>query len=291
MKKFAAIVRLIRPKHWVKNLFVLAPLAFSGHFKEWDANIQTVSAFVLFCLVASATYVMNDIFDVEADRVHPKKRFTRPLASGALSVTQAWVVFAALIIAGSAVAVTIPHVLPIVAIYFAVQIAYNFYLKRLPVIDMFVIAVGFVLRVYAGAFSIEVQVSKWMFVTTMSLALFLAAMKRFQELKTHGDGARAVLGKYSLDFIRRAAEISGTLAVVFYAFFCLTSRKEFVYTIPLVVFVLISYWFVADKAGEGESPTDLILKDWQLMLAALVLVVLFAFPLVFHYSLSTKLFL
>lgn len=291
MKKTAAVLRLIRPKHWVKNLFVLAPLAFSGHFNEIDANFQTAMAFLVFCLVASATYVMNDIFDVAADRAHPVKRLKRPLAAGQLQVPTAWFIFGTLIASSAIASLWIPKVLPVVALYFAIQIAYNFYLKRVAVIDMFVIAVGFVLRVYAGAFSIEVQVSKWMFVTTMSLALFLASMKRFQELKTHGAGARAVLGKYTIEFTQRIAEISGTLAVVFYSFFCLTSRREFIYTIPVVVFVLIRYWYVADRAGEGESPTDLILRDKQLLLAAGTLLALFAMPLVFHYHLSTSLFL
>ncbi|MFM7030728.1 MAG: decaprenyl-phosphate phosphoribosyltransferase [Micrococcales bacterium] len=291
MKKIAAVLRLIRPKHWVKNLFVLAPLAFSGHFNEPDANFQTAMAFAVFCLVASATYVMNDIFDVTADRAHPVKRLKRPLAAGQLSVPSAWVIFAALIAISAMASLWIPKVLPVVALYFVIQIAYNFYLKRVPVIDMFVIAVGFVLRVYAGAFSIEVQVSKWMFVTTMSLALFLASMKRFQELKTHGSGARSVLGKYTIEFTQRISEISGTLAVVFYSFFCLTSRREFIYTIPVVVFVLVRYWYVADRSGEGESPTDLILRDKQLLVAAAALLALFALPLVFHVHLSASLFL
>jgi len=279
LKTAAGLIRLMRPKHWVKNIFVLAPLIFSGRFNEFDSNVRTLGALAAFCLIASASYVLNDIFDVADDRKHPTKRLTRPIAAGVVSVPAAWTLFGLLLAATSALLVTMPKIAPIIGGYFALQLAYNFFLKRQPVIDIFTIAVGFVLRVYAGAYSIEVPVSKWMFVTTFSLAIFLASVKRFQELKTHGDASRAVLGKYSPAFTQRVAEISGTLAVVFYSFFTLTSRPAFIYTIPVVIFVLVRYWFVADKAGAGESPTDLILRDWQLMAAAGVLAILFAVSL------------
>lgn len=274
-----ALLRLIRPKHWIKNAFVLAPLAFSGRFNEADSNWRTLGALVAFCLVASATYVMNDIFDVAADRAHPTKRFTRPIAAGQVSIPTAWVTFGVLLAVSVGLLWLMPKIALVIGGYLLLQIAYNLYLKRQPIIDMFVIAVGFVLRIYAGAFSIEVRVSKWMFVTTFSLAIFLASMKRHQELKTHGEGSRKVLEHYTEAFTQRITEISGTLAVVFYSFYTFTAHPAFIYSIPVVLFVLVRYWFVADQAGAGESPTDLILHDRQLLLAALVLVGIFAYVL------------
>ena len=273
------LVRLLRPKHWVKNIFVLAPLAFSGRFNEADSNWRTIGALVAFCLAASATYIMNDIFDVEADRAHPVKRLKRPIAAGQVKVPVAWLLFGLLIAGDVYLTVLMPKIAPIIFGYLLLQVAYNFYLKRQPIIDMFVIAVGFVLRVYAGAFSIEIRVSKWMFVTTFSLAIFLASMKRLQELRTHGDGSRKVLSEYTDAFTQRITEISGTLAVVFYSFYTFTAHPAFIYTIPVVLFVLIRYWFIADKAGAGESPTDLILRDWQLLTAAAVMIGIYAFVL------------
>ena len=273
------LVRLLRPKHWVKNIFVLAPLAFSGRFNEADSNWRTIGALVAFCLAASATYIMNDIFDVEADRAHPVKRLKRPIAAGQVKVPVAWLLFGLLIAGDVYLTVLMPKIAPIIFGYLLLQVAYNFYLKRQPIIDMFVIAVGFVLRVYAGAFSIEIRVSKWMFVTTFSLAIFLASMKRLQELRTHGDGSRKVLSEYTEAFTQRITEISGTLAVVFYSFYTFTAHPAFIYTIPVVLFVLIRYWFIADKAGAGESPTDLILRDWQLLTAAAVMIGIYAFVL------------
>jgi len=274
-----AMLRLMRPKHWVKNLFVLAPLAFSGRFNEADSNWRTLGALIAFCLVASATYVMNDIFDVKADRAHPTKRFKRPIAAGQVGIPAAWVLFALLLVLSGVILFSLPKIAIVIGAYLLLQVAYNFWLKHQPIIDIFVIAVGFVLRIYAGAYSIEVRVSKWMFVTSFSLAIFLASMKRLQELKTHGDGSRKVLAFYSPAFTQRITELSGTLAVVFYSFYTFTAHPAFIYTIPVVIFVLIRYWYVADHAGAGESPTDLILRDWQLMCAALVLVGIYAFVL------------
>jgi len=271
-----ATLRLIRPKHWVKNLFVVAPLAFSGKFNESDANLRTLWALVAFCLVASATYVMNDIFDVAADRAHPVKRLKRPIAAGLISVPAAWIIFAGLLLGATYILISLPKIAIVIGAYLVFQVAYNLYLKRQPIIDIFVIAVGFVLRIYAGAFSIEVRVSKWMFVTSFSLAIFLAAMKRLQELKQHGDASRKVLAMYTVPFTQRITELSGTLAVVFYSFYTFTAHPAFIYTIPVVIFVLVRYWYIADKSGAGESPTDLITRDWQLMASALVLVVIYA---------------
>lgn len=278
------IIKLMRPKHWVKNLFVVAPLFFSGRFNEADSIIRTIIAFLAFCSIASATYIFNDIQDLEADRLHAAKSKSRPIASGLVSVKTAWILFAFLVFLALSLVLTYPRIAYVIAAYLILNIAYSLRLKRVAVIDMFVIAVGFVLRVYAGAYAIEVPVSKWMFVTTFCLALFLASMKRFQELKIHGSSSRAVLGKYDVAFVQRVAEMSGILAVVFYSIFTITARPGFVISIPIVVFILVRYWFIADKNGAGESPTDLILKDWQILVSAGALAASLAFVMIVHYS-------
>jgi 4-hydroxybenzoate polyprenyltransferase len=228
--------------------------------------------------------VFNDIQDLASDRLHPLKSKSRPIAAGVVTVPVAWVLFGVLVIGSVALAFNYPRIAIVIGAYLVLNVAYSLKLKRIAVIDMFAIAVGFVLRVYAGAYAIEVPVSKWMFVTTFCLALFLASMKRFQELKSHGDTSRAVLGKYDVAFVQRVAEMSGILAVVFYSIFTITARPGFVISIPIVVFVLVRYWFIADKNGAGESPTDLILKDWQILVAALALAASLAFVMIDHYS-------
>ena len=153
--------------------------------------------------------------------------------------------------------------------YLLLNVAYSYWLKHQPVLDIFTIAIGFVLRVYAGAMAIEVPVSSWMFVTTLSLALFLAAIKRRQELVQSGEGARKVLKMYSVSIVDKFAEISATGALLFYSFFVMSARPELVITVPFVLFGLFRYWYIVEFVGEGESPTDALLNDKQLLLTVL----------------------
>jgi 4-hydroxybenzoate polyprenyltransferase len=288
-----ALVRLARPKHWVKNSFVFAPLFFSGLFNESDAVLRSVWAFAVFCVAASATYVLNDITDVEADRLHPKKSLTRPIASGLVSVKTAWVLFAALTLTivamlvpyqlvanlinqpkafhGTGVALQIESLGLVILAYLLLNLAYSLSLKRMAIIDIFAIAAGFVLRVFAGAISIQVAVSNWMFVTTLFLALFFASMKRLQEVKSFGAASRPVLETYSQEFIERIVMVTGTLTIAFYGIFTLTDRPVFISSIPVVLFAMLRYWHVAEVAGAGESPTDLVLKDKQILLSVAIL--------------------
>lgn len=264
------LVRLMRPKQWVKNGFVLAPLVFAGQFLNIEAVVQALIAVALFCLASSATYIINDIQDVERDRKHPKKSITRPIASGAVSVPMALALLAVLYTVLIAAAFWVPMVLAVIAAYALLNVAYTFYLKRQPVLDIFTIAIGFVLRVYAGAMALSVPVSSWMFITTLCLALYLAAVKRRQELSQSGIDGRQVLEKYTVSLVDRYAEMSATGALLFYSMFVMSARPELVITVPLVLFGLFRYWYVVEALDGGESPTDALLSDVQLLLAVVL---------------------
>lgn len=266
LKRAWGLIELMRPKQWVKNGFVLAPLIFSGAFLQHGAIGQALLAVFLFCVASSATYVINDVHDVERDRRHPKKSKTRPLASGIVSPPAALsllVILYGVLVWGWFVA---PKVVGVIASYLILNVAYTFVLKHQPVIDIFTIAIGFVLRVYAGAVALSVPVSSWMFITTLCLALYLAAIKRRQELRQSGTEARKILEKYSVSLVDRYAEMSATGALVFYSMFVMSAKPELVVTIPLVLFGLFRYWFVVEALDGGESPTDALLADWQLLL-------------------------
>jgi len=236
-------------------------------------------AVALFCLASSTTYIINDIHDIEHDRRHPKKSKTRPLASGIVSVPAALVMLAALyavLVWGWFLA---PKVVMIIAIYMALNLAYTFVLKHQPVVDIFTIAIGFVLRVYAGAMALDVPVSDWMSVTTLCLALYLAAVKRRQELSQSGTEGRKVLQKYSVSLVDRYAEMSATGALIFYSMFVMSAKPELVITVPLVLFGLFRYWYVIEELDGGESPTDALLADWQLLLTVVLWVAACAWSL------------
>ena len=262
--------RLLRPRQWVKNVFVLAPLIFAGEFLHPESIKISLLAFALFCIASSATYIVNDLHDIERDRRHPTKSRTRPLAAGKVTVPAALTllgVLLMLLVAGSFMA---PRVMAVIAAYLLLNVAYSFVLKHQPVIDIFTIALGFVLRVYAGAIALSVPLSSWMFVTTLCLALYLAAVKRKQELAQSGTDGRNVLEKYSIPLVERYAEMSATGALVFYSLFVMSAKPTMVITVPLVLFGLFRYWYVVEELEGGESPTDALLSDGPLLLTVIL---------------------
>ena len=261
-----ASVLLMRPHQWIKNFFVFAPLVFTGKFFDADAVFDTVITFFLFSLTASSVYIVNDINDIEADRAHPSKCKTRPLAAGWISSRHAQFQLAlvyVVLVAGLSIQTELISVL---ALYLVINLFYTFRLKYLPVIDIFCIASGFVLRVYAGAAVLNVPVSGWMFITTLCLALFLASIKRKQELIYGKKGSRKVLDYYTTELVEKYAEMSATAALLFYSLFVMTQSPALVYSVPFVIYGIFRYWYVVDANGAGESPTNVLLTDLHLII-------------------------
>ena len=160
----------------------------------------------------------------------------------------------------------IPNVIYVIFIYLALNWAYTFKLKHEPVIEIFIVAFGFVLRVYAGAVALAVPVSHWMFITTLSISLYLASIKRRQELVQSGSQGRGVLEHYSVPLIDRFAGMSAITAIVFYSLYVMEVQPQLIITIPFVMFGLFRYWFIVETLKGGESPTDVIVQDWQILL-------------------------
>lgn len=267
------LIKLMRPQQWVKNAFVLAPLIFSGSFVDVVSLQASLVAMIIFCVASSATYVLNDLQDIEKDKAHPTKSKKRPLAAGIVTPNQAYVLLACLYGLLIAAYFIVPNVLYVVLSYLALQYAYTFYFKHQPLLDIFSIAAGFVLRVYAGAIALDLPLSGWMFITTLCLALYLAAIKRRQELLNVGEGSRKVLQHYTVELVDRYAEMSATGALIFYSLFVVDAKPEMIITIPIVLFGLFRYWYVVEMHSAGESPTEVMLKDIQMILVVLAWVV------------------
>lgn len=268
---FWGLLRLVRPKQWIKNAFVLAPLIFASKFTDIHSIIEALVAMVLFCIASSATYILNDYNDIELDKNHPKKSKERPLASGQVQQSQALFLLAFLYSILIISSFFFPTILLIIGLYIIVNIAYSLSLKHQVVVDIFTIAFGFVLRIYAGATAIAVPVSSWMFITTFCLALYLATIKRQQELLHSSDKkGRTVLKFYTPKLLDRYAEMSATGTLLFYSLFIMTAHPNMVITIPLVLFGLFRYWFITETDEISESPTDTLFTDWQLGLTILL---------------------
>jgi len=257
---------LLRVTHWTKNLFIFSALIFSGQFHQLDRIYVSVAAFVIFSLAASLVYIINDYIDLDADKGHPVKSKQRPLAAGDISVRQAALVAITVAIILFLSLLKVPSIALVISIYLILNVAYTFWLKHLPVWDLFTLASFYILRVYAGGEALQVQISAWMFVTVFSLSLFLASIKRRQELIVQGSAGRSVLQHYSSELMTRYAEISMTGTIVFYSLFVLTEKAVLVPTIPLVLLGLFRYWYQVDHNALGESPTTALLRDPQMIL-------------------------
>jgi len=261
-----ALARLLRPRQWIKNAFVPAPAVFANVWMNPAQDVRALAATAIFCVAASAVYVFNDLLDAPTDRLHPVKRVSRPLASGAVSIATGRTVLAVLVAILVGATIVFPAVAPAMAAYIAVNAAYTLKLKHVAVVDLFCVASGFVLRVYAGALAVDVPLSSWMLITTLSLALYLAAVKRRQELATSGPGGRRVLGAYTLPLLDGYAQTAASASVVFYSLYVLDVRPALVVTVPFVLLGIFRYSYLVQTRNLGESPTEALWTDVPLIL-------------------------
>lgn len=279
--------KTMRPRQWPKNGFVFVALFFDGKLADLPSLLQTLAAFLLLCLMSSAVYIMNDLADIESDRQHPTKR-NRPLPAGRLDPAAART--AALLFAAGSLAVGFwlaPTFGWILLLYLAMQIAYTFRLKHVVLVDVSIVATGFILRIAAGVAVIDVQrFSPWLYVFGGFLALFMALGKRRQELVLLGQNAgshRAILDEYSLELIDRLLGVVTTSALVAYSLYTflaegLPENHAMMLSIPFVVYGIFRYLYLIHIRGEGGAPEEIVLRDrpLQLTLGLFALVVFFA---------------
>lgn len=271
-----AYFKLLRVEQWVKNLFVFIPLFFSGKIFETTQLFETIFSFIIFSFTASSIYIINDYSDIESDRVHPEK-CRRPLASGAISVGRAKLVLVGLVISTIGLIISLSDVFgynvlkfgAVISSYFVMNLAYTFRLKHIAIVDISIIAVGFVLRVLAGGYATGIVVSQWAIILTFVLALVLAVGKRRGELvNTQLSGnTRKALDGYNIQFADIVLSISVTLAIVSYIMFVISpeTQKEFTnkvfYTFIFVIFAFLRYLQQTLVYNRTESPTKMIYKD------------------------------
>jgi decaprenyl-phosphate phosphoribosyltransferase len=268
--RWRAYLRLARPHHWIKNGFVAAPAVFAGLTSDRTALPRVAGGIAAFCLASAIVYVFNDLHDVERDRTHPVKGRARPIASGAVSARGAATFAGALLVLLAGQLAAFPAAALPVGAYLALNAAYTLRLKHTPVVDLFCIASGFVLRVVAGAAVVAVPLSSWMMVTTLSLSLYLATLKRRQELALSGDESRAVLRAYSLPLLDGYAQTAASASIVFYGLYVAVVRPELALTLPLVLFGIFRYGYLVNRMGLGESPPDALWSDPWLLIVVVV---------------------
>jgi 4-hydroxybenzoate polyprenyltransferase len=285
-----SLLKASRPHQWIKNLFVAAPLVFARRIDDPVATIHTLIAVACFCLLSSAVYLLNDIVDIERDRAHPLKRL-RPIASGELSVGAARIgAFVFALVAIAAATWLSPQLAAVATAYMMLNVAYSFWLKRVPFIDVGCIALGFLLRVVGGSFAIPVPPSRWLLLCTGLLALLLGFGKRAHELRTSGDKRatqRLVLDRYPPGVLRALITTLSILTTLAYAAYTQSDHAKLfvgrglVFTIPFVAFGILRFVRLTHAKADSESPTESMLKDKLFLLnlaayaGAIILIIYF----------------
>jgi len=271
-----ALLKTMRPRQWTKNVFVLAALVFDRQLMHPVALLHSIAGFILFCLASSAVYILNDIIDVEADRNHPKKR-NRPIASGKLPIPVARIAAIVLLV----VAYTLAYILSkgfflIILVYLILNLAYSTWLKHIPLIDVFVLASFYVMRVVSGVSLIQVErFSPWLYIVTTLLALYIGFGKRRAELcllAGEANSHRRVLDGYTIPFLDELITIVSSTTIIAYSLYTFTApnlpaNHSMMLTIPFVLYGIFRYLYLIQVKEEGGAPEELVLGDRPLQIA------------------------
>lgn len=267
----------LRPHQWTKNLVVFAAVGYSKHLFELGPFLRTLLAFTLFCGLSGTVYLLNDIADVERDRLHPLKK-NRPIASGALPLSLAAMAAVVLGVVTLGAALFLGRTFAVcAAIYLVLNLAYSFKLKEVVIVDVLSVSIGFVIRAVAGAVAIAVQISDWLLICTVLLALFLTLAKRRHELTSLNSAAsehRKILAEYSPYLLDQMIAVVTASTVTAYAFYTTAEevRRKFqtdrlAWTIPFVLYGIFRYLYLVHQKEQGGSPTDVLLTDRPLLVA------------------------
>lgn len=272
MEKLGVFLRLMRVRHYVKNLLVFAALGCSGLLFQPDRLAAALAGFAAFCMVSSAVYIVNDLRDREKDRLHPVKR-NRPIASGEVSPGSAGVLAGILLLMATFFCYLTDHLWSgvLLALYFALNVAYSFGLKDRPLVDVVILSSGFLIRVAYGAMVVEVELSSWLYLVVTTMALYLSLGKRRNELMQTRGEARKVLRYYSLSFLDKNMYMCLALTNTFYALWCMdgvTSSRYGVspmFTVPVVLLITMRYSMDVESDSDGD-PVEVLLHDWPLLM-------------------------
>ena len=270
-KKTTALLVTLRPNHWIKNLFVFAPLVFSGRFTHIDMCLKATLVFISFCMASSAVYIINDICDRHEDRHHPMKKL-RPIASGAIPPNTAILLSAILIVLGLALAFFLNHfVFHIVLLYVLINIAYSLIIKHIAILDVMTISAGFVLRIIGGGMSISVVPSYWLILCTVMISIFLGFTKRRVELLSVNikqNNSRPVLKDYSISFLDQVIPMVTGATILAYALYTVDEHtlmvlgtRAMLLTLPFVIYGLLRYIYIIYHLKLCADPTENLIRD------------------------------
>lgn len=268
MKKY---LKLIRVKHWIKNFLIFLPLIFSRNINATNI-LLSILGFISFSFASSIIYIINDIRDKEKDKNHPTKK-NRPIAAGTISITNALIVATLLLIITIAILIYLSTFNKFISIYIItyilINIMYSFGLKNIPLLDVFILALGFLIRVLYGGALINVEISNWLFLTVLSISFYLGLGKRRNELiaqEKTGNTTRSVLKYYNKEFLDKNMYMCLSMTIIFYSLWCQDLNSDYImWTIPIVLLICMKYSLNIESNSSGD-PVEVLLKDKILML-------------------------
>lgn len=272
--KVSTILVLIRTKHWLKNLLIFAPVFFEGKNISFEKIYEGIPLFIAFSALASCIYIINDILDVEKDRLHPVKK-TRPIASGEIKPKKAAILAVLLFMATVFLGMGFPlKVKIILAVYFISSLSYSLWLKRLVIVDIFIVATMYLMRIYAGSKLWNITLSHWIILCTFFAALFLVTAKRraeLNDLETKDGSTRSVIKLYNKDFLDHSLTMSVTATMVTYGLYSASlSRPYSIYSVLFVTFGLMRYMYLIYFKNIGQTPEDILTQDTYILLTVVL---------------------
>lgn len=280
------IIKEMRVKHWIKNFIIFVPLFFNKSLLDMNKLSLSIFAFLSFSFIASSIYIFNDLKDIEKDKKHPIKK-NRPIASGRISKKKAIIFMVCLVVLSSISMLFINNIYVSLSIvsYFILNLFYTIKGKEIPIVDVSIIAIGFILRLLVGSFSTDIQISKWLYIIMFVLSYYLAFNKRKNEIISSGNETRKVLKLYTIKFLDDMINICLTLAIVFYSFWCVDTsviqmHSPYLYlTIPLFLIIVMYYSYIVSTT-KIEDPVVLIL-DNKILLVLFMIYGIFMYILVY----------
>jgi len=267
---YRAYIKLMRPKHYLKNFLIFLPLMFSGHLFERHYLSHSIFAFVAFSLIASTVYIINDFKDREADALHPKKKH-RPLASGAISPSAALGLAVVLVIVAGVFQYWANFSLVSIGLlagYVLINILYSFGLKNIPIMDVAILSLGFVLRVLYGGSAVGIEISKWLYLAILAFSFYLSLGKQRNEIRTIGTHTRKVNRFYNQEFLDKNMYVCLGLTIVYYSLWAIDPaqvHKQVFWTIPVVLLIVMTYSLSVEESASDGDPVSVVLNNKALL--------------------------
>ena len=272
------ILKLMRVKHYIKNILIFLPIIFSYNFSNTTFLIKTIISFISFCLIASCVYIFNDIQDKDLDSKHPKKK-NRPIASGKISIKFAYLILLIIFIVSHLLLFLISsslYVYVLLDIYLVINILYSVKLKHIPILDVTILMLGFLIRVLFGALLINVLVSPWLYLTVISFSYYLGLGKRRNELDKNGKNSRKVLEFYNKNFLDKMMYVFLSSTIVFYSLWCINVNIKlinfYLASIPMIMFIIMQYSLIIESDSYGD-PVDVLLENKTLLISSFIYVI------------------